>query len=242
MSEVEKEFSAKELSQYDGTEGRPVYIAHKGRVIDVTNSKLWKTGKHMNRHSAGRNLTEEFKNAPHGLDVLDRYPQVGVLKGEQKTAGRRLPGFLARLFKRFPLLRRHPHPMLVHFPIVFMTAAPVFTLLYVITGHIQFDDAALDCLGGGVIFTPLAMLTGFFSWWLNYMARFIRPVKVKIILSPIMLAIAVAVFIWRLENPSVLSRFTAESVIYLALVISLIPLVVIIGWFGAQITFPIHEE
>lgn len=242
MSEVKKEFTAEELSRYDGTEGKPIYIAHKGRVIDVSGSKLWKTGKHMNRHSSGRDLTQEFNAAPHGLDVLDRYPQVGVLKTAEAIPARKLPGFLEKLFMRFPMLKRHPHPMLVHFPIVFMMAAPVFTLLHIITGHIQFEEAALDCLGGGVIFTPLAILTGLFSWWLNYMARLIRPVKIKLILSPIMLTVAVIGFVWHLENPDVLSRFTSGSYIYLALILSLIPLVIIIGWQGAQITFPVHEE
>ncbi len=77
-------------------------------------------------------LTGEFPDAPHGEEVFERYPQVGVLKEEaaapaaaaQTSAARE---FWQRQVKRVPLLRRHPHPMVVHFPIVFMIAAPVFT-------------------------------------------------------------------------------------------------------------------
>jgi len=241
LPEDNKQFTLDELAQYDGTDGKPVYIAHKGKVVDVSGSKLWKSGKHMARHHAGGDLTEEFNNAPHGEEVFERYPQVGVLKSAEHVK-REIPAFLDRLLKRFPMLRRHPHPMLVHFPIVFFTAAPVFTVLYILTGKIQFEDAALDCLGGGVIFAPLAIVTGLYTWWLNYMNRLIKPVKVKLILSPILLALAVIAFIWRLKNPEILNQISSGGWGYALLILTLPPLVIAIGWYGAQITFPIHED
>jgi len=64
-----------------------LYIAHGGKVIDVTASKLWKGGLHMKRHHAGKDLTTDIQAAPHKLEVLDRYPQVGVLK--QRAASER---------------------------------------------------------------------------------------------------------------------------------------------------------
>jgi hypothetical protein len=42
--------------------------------------------------------------------------------------------------------------------------------------------------------------------------------------------------------PDILDTFGLASVIYFLLVISLLPLVTIIGWFGAQLTFPIEKE
>ena len=41
-----------------------------------------------------------------------------------------LPPALARLLERFPQLRRRPHAMLAHFPIVFLLSATCFSLLY----------------------------------------------------------------------------------------------------------------
>jgi predicted heme/steroid binding protein len=35
-----EELSAEELSRRDGKDGRPVYICHKGRIIDVSESPL----------------------------------------------------------------------------------------------------------------------------------------------------------------------------------------------------------
>ena len=250
MGENDREFTLEELAAADGTDGKPVYIAYQGRVFDVSHSPLWAGGRHMDRHRAGQDLTGEFADAPHGLEVFERYPQVGVLRApaaaapeaQEKALETAIPGWLSRLLQRFPILKRHPHPMLVHFPIVFMIAATSFNILYLLTGRKSFELTALNCLGGGVLFTPAAMLTGLFSWWLNYQARRLRPVIVKLILSPILFACALTAFIWRWLHPEIMEILGGVNIIYLGLIFLLFPLVSIIGWYGAQITFPLHEE
>lgn len=66
-----------ELSRFDGKEGRPAYVAYKGVVYDMTNSRLWKNGSHLTKHAAGSDLTNFLKNAPHGEDKILAMPQVG---------------------------------------------------------------------------------------------------------------------------------------------------------------------
>jgi predicted heme/steroid binding protein/uncharacterized membrane protein len=237
----ETELSVEELAQKDGKEGRPVYIAYEGRVYDVSRSNLWKTGTHMKRHPAGKDLTTDLGAAPHGPEVLERFPQVGIIKreavsqNEQKT-------FLEPLFKKFPFLRRHPHPMTVHFPIVFMLSAPFFTFLYLITGEPSYDTTAFHCLAGGVFFTPIVMLTGFTSWSVNYLARPLRPINIKISLSLLMLVVSLVALVWREIIPDVSTRLSGDGLIYLLLIISLCPMVLVIGWHGAKLTFPIGKE
>jgi len=235
------EFKPDELGKYNGKEGNPAYIAHQGNVFDVTESAKWKGGLHMLRHHAGEDLTADIAAAPHGVDVLTRYPHVGVLK-KQETPGRPMPVLLSRLLTRFPMLRRHPHPMTVHFPIVFMFSAALFTLLYLCTGIVSFESTALNCLGAGLVFTPVAMATGYYAWWLNYSARPLKPVIIKQILSWLLLVIGITTFLWRLAAPDILSSFRFASMVYLVLILSFIPLVSIIGWFGASLTFPIEKE
>jgi predicted heme/steroid binding protein/uncharacterized membrane protein len=233
--------NAKELAAGNGKNGNPVYVAHDGKVFDVSGSTLWAGGIHMARHHAGTDLTTDIQAAPHGPEVLERYPQTAILKKE-KAIERAMPAQLSRLLKRFPMLRRHPHPMTVHFPIVFMFSATMFTLLYLVTGIMAFDATALCCLGAGVIFIPVAMSTGYFTWWLNYMAKPVRPVIIKQRVSIILLCVNLLAFVWRIARPDILIPFRVMSGIYLALVISLFPLATIVGWFGARLTFPVEKE
>jgi len=74
-----KEFSREELSRFDGEEGRPAYIAYKGKVYDVSNSFLWMGGRHQALHQAGEDLSDLLDTAPHGEDLLERVPVVGKL-------------------------------------------------------------------------------------------------------------------------------------------------------------------
>jgi len=75
-----KVFTLSELAEFDGTNGRPAYVAYKGTVYDVSNSFLWKDGKHQGSHRAGRDLTADMDRAPHQADFLERFPVVGKLE------------------------------------------------------------------------------------------------------------------------------------------------------------------
>lgn len=236
-----KEFDLEALENYNGSNGEPVYIAHRGKVYDVSASKLWKTGTHMKRHSAGRDLTGEIQAAPHKTEVLERYPQVGIFKAE-KIPEMELPAALSRLLARYPMLRRHPHPMTVHFPIVFMFSATIFNILYLSLGYRSFETTAFHCLGAGVLFCVVTILTGFYTWWLNYLARPLPAVTVKKRVSITMLIVALAAFIWRLLVPDVMVSPKGAGYLYLIMVLSLLPMVTVIGWFGAKLTFPVEEE
>ncbi len=236
-----KEFTPDEVAQFSGENGKPAYIVHQGRVFDVSNSKLWKGGLHMRRHHAGKDLTTDFQAAPHGEEVLARYPQVGVLRREAIDE-RKIPKIIVWLITKFPMLRRHPHPMTVHFPIAFAFAATMFNILYLATGVKAFEVTALHCVGGGILFTPVAIVTGLYTWWLNYLARPVKAVIIKQRISVILLALQVIVFIWRVKVPHILASLNTGSAIYFALVLSLLPLVTIIGWYGAKLTFPIEKE
>ncbi len=77
-----KVFTRKDLEQFDGREGRPLYIVFKGRVYDLTSSQLWVEGMHMAVHSRDENLAETIKDAPHTEEILDRFEQVGRLEEE----------------------------------------------------------------------------------------------------------------------------------------------------------------
>lgn len=73
-----KDFTAEELAQHDGREGRPTYVAYKGMVYDLSESLMWSGGDHEGEHTAGHDLTAEQEDAPHDVHVTE-FPQVGRL-------------------------------------------------------------------------------------------------------------------------------------------------------------------
>jgi predicted heme/steroid binding protein/uncharacterized membrane protein len=238
-----QEFDIAELEKYDGNDGRPVYVAYKGKVYDISDSKLWRNGLHMKRHHAGQDMTADIQGAPHEPDVLERFPQVGTLKKDiEEVAELKIPRPLDWLLEKVPMLRRHPHPMTVHFPIVFSFSTTVFNILYLIFGIKSLETTALHSLGAGILFTVVAIVTGLYTWWLNYMAKPLRAVNIKLTFALILLAVQIITFIWRLKVPQVMESIQGANIIYLLLILSLFPIVVVIGWFGAFLTFPVEKD
>jgi glutamate synthase domain-containing protein 2/predicted heme/steroid binding protein len=80
-----KKFTSNELADFDGTLGRPTYLVFKGKVYDVSNSQLWINGEHMNIHKSREELEKTIATAPHGAEVLQRFPVVGVVEEKEET-------------------------------------------------------------------------------------------------------------------------------------------------------------
>ncbi len=236
-----REFDSETLAQFNGQDGRPIYIAYQGKVFDVSGSKLWTGGLHMKRHHAARDLSADIEAAPHGEEVFERYPQVGIIRDKTESM-RTMPVILSSLLSRFPFLERHPHPMTVHFPIVFFLSVVLFNILYLLYDADSFKSTALHCLIGGLLSMPVAILTGLFTWWLNYLARPMRAVTLKIIMSAILLIAATGALIWKISYPGILETQGIARFLYLILILSFVPLVSYIGWLGATLTFPIERK
>jgi predicted heme/steroid binding protein len=74
-----KPFSLDELRTFDGTEGKPIYVAYKGKVYDLSKSPLFQGEKRMRCHVAGKDLTKDIDVAPHGEDLIFKFPLVGKM-------------------------------------------------------------------------------------------------------------------------------------------------------------------
>lgn len=79
-SNNQREFTIEELSQFDGSGGRPAYVAINGTVYDVSLEATWGGGTHFSLY-AGKDLSAQF-NGCHGgrTEILRNLPIVGVLK------------------------------------------------------------------------------------------------------------------------------------------------------------------
>jgi predicted heme/steroid binding protein/uncharacterized membrane protein len=88
----------KQLSTFDGKDGRPTYIRYKDRIYDVTESGKWKNGSHFTQHFAGKDLTEAMASAPHTEEVLERFPVVATVPADRRESGEEPAGPAQKLF------------------------------------------------------------------------------------------------------------------------------------------------
>ena len=75
----QKKVTLQELEENNGKNGKPAYIAYKGKVYDVSQSSFWLDGDHLGMHEAGKDLTEELEMAPHREENFQRVKLVGEL-------------------------------------------------------------------------------------------------------------------------------------------------------------------
>jgi predicted heme/steroid binding protein len=67
----------KELKIKNGKKGK-ILIAYRNKIYDVSKSEMFKFSLHFN-HEAGNDLTDFLSEAPHGEEVLKKFPVVGQL-------------------------------------------------------------------------------------------------------------------------------------------------------------------
>jgi predicted heme/steroid binding protein len=72
-------FTPQELALRNGQDYPQIWVAFQGIIYDVTESRLWKNGKHY-EHWAGQDLTPEMADAPHTERVFEKFEVIGYLK------------------------------------------------------------------------------------------------------------------------------------------------------------------
>jgi predicted heme/steroid binding protein/uncharacterized membrane protein len=238
-----KVYTSEELAQANGEDGKNSLVAVEGKVYDVSASKRWVHGEHMKRHRAGIDLTDDIKAAPHGLEVLERFESVGVYEKERKEPAAGLKGRIDPWLDRHPFFRRHPHPAVVHIPVGLMTVVPLFELAGLATNSSCTEWAALSCLTLAWLSIPAAMMTGYFTWWINYDAsdssiilRKRRLAWVAVALGALAIALRLLVLVDPLETRNI------YVIVYVLSLVTLTVIVSCIGFLGGKLTFPYEGE
>ena len=72
-------YTKQQLALRNGQDKPEVWVAYKGIIYDVTESRLWRSGTHY-EHWSGQDLTDELPDAPHTEEVFKRFVAVGRLK------------------------------------------------------------------------------------------------------------------------------------------------------------------
>ncbi|PLK43549.1 MULTISPECIES: cytochrome b5 domain-containing protein [Emticicia] len=73
-----KEYTRGQLALRNGQDKEEIWVAYQSVIYDVTESRLWRNGKHY-EHWAGQDLTDELKDAPHTEAVFMKFKAIGKL-------------------------------------------------------------------------------------------------------------------------------------------------------------------
>jgi uncharacterized membrane protein len=168
-----------------------------------------------------------MENAPHGKEVLVKFHVVGELTVDESLK--------YRLVQR--MLGLNLHPVIVHFPIAYSLLVPLLALMYLFTGEISFEAASYYLLILGFLSAAFAGVFGLFSWKFNYHSWLSKIFFRKIVLTAILMVVSAVCFVWRIIDPNILIARTDLVYIYVALVVSFIPIVAIIGYYGGKIVY-----
>ncbi|MFL0245555.1 cytochrome b5 domain-containing protein [Candidatus Clostridium stratigraminis] len=74
-----QEFTLSELAYYDGSMGKPAYVAVNGIVYDVSTEAAWGGASHFGL-IAGKDFTSQFQGCHGNEAILAKLPKVGILK------------------------------------------------------------------------------------------------------------------------------------------------------------------
>lgn len=72
-------YTRQQLALRNGQDRDEIWVAYKGKIYDVSKSRMWRDGKHY-EHWAGQDLTPELGDAPHTEKVFDKFEVVGELE------------------------------------------------------------------------------------------------------------------------------------------------------------------
>ncbi len=227
-----QQFTEEDLLKYNGKDGMPAYIAFKGQVYDVTLSKFWKEGTHFKKHFAGCDLSAAMANAPHSDEVFEHYPCVGQFVSPCPL----IPENKKDRYRQW-YVKYHPHPAAVHFPIALHYFSAFTDILFLANPSPEYETAVFLSFLIATLMGFLALVTGVFSWWINYDFSTSKPFVIKLIGALFTLIVGMIPLIQKLLNPDVPFSREMDGITYHAIIFITVVSITVVGYYGGKITW-----
>lgn len=230
------EFTEEELLKYNGNDELAAYVAFKGKVYDVSLSKFWKNGNHFKKHFAGHDLTAELADAPHGDEVFQNCPQVGVLIASPNEVSLDEDEEKKERYRQW-YAKYHPHPAVVHFPIALHYFSGFVDVLFLTNPTAEYEAAVFLSFLIATVMGFVALIAGVFSWWINYNFSTSQPFVIKLIGALFTLFVGLVPLVQKFMNPDVPFSHGMDGWIYHGIIFMTVISVTIVGYYGGKITW-----
>jgi predicted heme/steroid binding protein/uncharacterized membrane protein len=231
-----QQFTEEELRKYNGQDGAPAYIAFKGKVYDVSSSKLWKNGTHFKRHMAGADLTPELEDAPHAEEVFEQFEPVGLFILPLKKSSPDEKEARKERYRQWYAIY-HPHPAVVHFPIALHYFSGFTDVLFLANPSSEYEAAVFLSFLIATVMGFVALIAGVFSWWINYDFAMSKGFVIKLIGALFTLIIGMVPLTQKLMDPNVPFSHGMDGWIYHGIIFITVISVTIVGYYGGKITW-----
>jgi len=125
----------------------------------------------------------------------------------------------------------HPvHPTEVHMPIGLIVGAFIFAVAAFLFRWKKIEPTPRYCIILAIIWVFPTMLLGIMDWQYYYAGAWITPIKVKLVVTPILIVLlAAGIYLG--------GKFGAVSIRLLPVYFLLVCAVTILGYFGGELTF-----
>lgn len=140
------------------------------------------------------------------------------------------------------VLRRHLHPISVHFPNGLLPASVVFLVLGIFFGFAGFNEAGFYNMVFVLINMPVVMITGYLEWQRRYKGAKTVLFLTKIACSIVVLVSLLILVIWRFVNPAVTDPGSVDRLIFLSIAGAMLAAAGIAGHLGGKLVFAGREK
>lgn len=129
------------------------------------------------------------------------------------------------------------HPVAAHFPNGLIPTAALFLLLALGSASPYLEHAAFYSLAVVLVVIPVSMVSGIHDWQKRFHGERATIFYKKIGLAGTLLVLVLTVVGLRYDRTSLLAETGTGKWVYLGLVLAMLPIVALLGHFGAKLAY-----